>query len=326
MSEEFDILIPEKLVEAVVSGDCFLFAGSAISISSHQQSGLPSSYDLSKDLLKLLGREIIESRIIPNLRVVAEDFKNEKGIDELIIYLQTKLDAANIDPLRTHKAIAILPFNGIATTNYDQLIEIALSENKKSFHRVIEPGDIPRGTSKDVIVIKLHGCITNPKSIVITEEDYWNFDSQIDARVDIIKSYFMTNTVLFAGYGLGDENLLEIFKDVKKKLASHLREIYAVQLNPTERQIRLWKSRGVEIIDADVTLFLEALARRVSERLLVFDKDLSGDIVETDYWTELLTTCQSQVEEEIKSTIGNKYLPYLYVSRSIEKELLNFVK
>lgn len=42
-------------------------------------------------------------------------------------------------------------------------------------------------------------------------------------------------------------------------------------------------------------------------------------------WDELIEVCHSQVQTEIQSKIGNKYIPKLYVHREKEKEIASFI-
>lgn len=261
------LTIPETLISDLIDGDVCLFVGAGISLGTHGQMGLPSALKLAEDLARQYD-PTSTSRTPPSLRDAAQEYKGKYGDVALRRYIVQEFDRRSLAPLRTHRALARLPIHTVVTTNYDQLIELALAEEGKSFKRIIDASHIPYVTGGDIAVIKLHGCVTDPDSMVITDDDYWNFRNDVDARIDILKSVLLSKTLLFLGYGLADENFVRLFQDVYHKAGGHIRRGYAVQKDPDEREVERWKRRELQILNGDATLFLEELDTLVKKNTL----------------------------------------------------------
>lgn len=95
----------------------------------------------------------------------------------------------------------------IITTNYDLFIE-----NTFEFQPLIG-NDIllsnPYGA-----VYKIHGCVTDPLKIIITENDYKKFDTKYELIRAQLLSIFIHNPIVFMGYGIGDENIKSLLKTI----------------------------------------------------------------------------------------------------------------
>lgn len=95
----------------------------------------------------------------------------------------------------------------IITTNYDRFIETLIG------FKPIIGNDIllsnPYGS-----VYKIHGCVSHPESIVISESDYERFRvSNHLIRAQLI-SLFIHNPIIFIGYSISDENIRDILKTI----------------------------------------------------------------------------------------------------------------
>lgn len=89
-------------------------------------------------------------------------------------------------PSAVVRALAELDFPIVITTNYDQLFEQASARCSKMVSRLLvyEPEQperpavlppVPRRDQDDRWLLKLHGCVSRPETIVITDEDYIRF-------------------------------------------------------------------------------------------------------------------------------------------------------
>ena len=94
--------------------------------------------------------------------------------------------------------------NWIVTTNYDTIIEQILHE--KAF--LINPKDSFIKTKDFIPVYHIHGSITDPESIVITNEDYTQTLRVSDYRHARLPFLIKESTVLMVGYSLNDLNVL----------------------------------------------------------------------------------------------------------------------
>jgi hypothetical protein len=97
------------------------------------------------------------------------------------------LAPAMLASLRTEQAI---------TLNYDTLFERA-SSNANDDRRVI-PDDGSISTS-DKWLLKLHGSVRRPESIVLTRDDYLGYSANQEALSAIVKANLITHHLLFVG-------------------------------------------------------------------------------------------------------------------------------
>jgi len=64
----------------------------------------------------------------------------------------------------------------------------------------------------------MHGCLSHPESIVLTTEDYADWERSAAALTGIIQASLVTKHMLFVGYGLADDNFRRIAKVVSKSI------------------------------------------------------------------------------------------------------------
>ena len=115
------------------------------------------------------------------------------------------LAPALLASLKTEQAI---------TLNYDQLFEFAAADAGDP--RTVIPDDEVGSSSK--WLLKLHGSVASPESIVLTRHDYRGYNSSHDALSAIVKATLITHHLLFVGFGLSDDHFHQIIHDVRRSL------------------------------------------------------------------------------------------------------------
>lgn len=95
----------------------------------------------------------------------------------------------------------------IITTNYDMLIEKIFDFSPLIGNDILLSN--PYGS-----VYKIHGCVSNIEKIIITEEDYSNFDKEYDLIRAQLLSLFIHNPIIFIGYRIEDNNVKKILKTI----------------------------------------------------------------------------------------------------------------
>lgn len=141
-----------------------IFAGAGISANS----GLPTWSELIDNISKeLYGNEKAKENTEDNL-VLAEKFYNQFGKN----YYYQKLNEfipSNKQPHELHKKIARLNLKNLITTNWDNLFEKAIDDEKLKYDIITQDSDLPktRGLSR---LIKMYGSLKN-QNIVFKEDD-----------------------------------------------------------------------------------------------------------------------------------------------------------
>lgn len=105
--------------------------------------------------------------------------------------------------------------NGIITTNYDLLCEkifpdfkIYKSQQELIFSNLQEIGEI----------YKIHGCCSEPNTLVITEEDYHEFNEKNAYLAAKLLTVFLEHPTIFIGYSISDNNIRSILSSIIKCL------------------------------------------------------------------------------------------------------------
>ena len=116
------------------------------------------------------------------------------------------LAPALLASLRTEQAI---------TLNYDTLFELAARDADDE--RTVIPNDGSDIVS-DKWLLKLHGSVSRPDSIVLTRDDYLGYSANREALSAIVKANLITHHLLFVGFGLADDHFHQIIHDVRRAL------------------------------------------------------------------------------------------------------------
>lgn len=103
----------------------------------------------------------------------------------------------------------------IISTNYDNLLGMLVSETTEI---LVEQNKLFLNRDEYGQLMKIHGSVENPKTIVITEEDYKEFDSKSILITSRLISMLLESPIIFLGYGLRDKNIVDIFKNFTQSL------------------------------------------------------------------------------------------------------------
>jgi hypothetical protein len=157
------------------------------------------------------------------------------------------------------------------------------------------PKTLPLSLKDVSIIYKMHGSINRPHesydSFVITEEDYIDFLARMTGGAAVparLMLDFQTRPFLFLGYGLADWNLRVMLRNLRTGVASVAEEAgeadagtsparaapesdrrsWAIQLNPSPLEEKLWVSRNVNMYNMSIEDFIGRLRKRLdAERI-----------------------------------------------------------
>ena len=209
---EEDRLQAVELARHIARREWVLFAGSGISRSS----GLPLWGDLVQKMGERLGTEIESQDPLE----VASFFEIELGRNALISFLQENLGSPDCTPSLLHSRLLNLHPNTIVTTNFDNLLECALQQERISYALIVSNQDLALAAGR-LRVVKPHGDLERPDSIIFTQRDYDRYPTQELVNMDIC-TLAAQYPFLFVGYGLNDPDLkqqLQRVLDAQKRLA-----------------------------------------------------------------------------------------------------------
>lgn len=140
-----------------------------------------------------------------------QNMKNGINISRFKLYiadlLKNMVFRSGIDDEIAELKRARKNIGSIITTNYDTMIEEIFSFNPLIGNDILLSN--PYGS-----IYKIHGCVTSPSQIIITESDYQKFNEKYELIRAQLLSLFIHNPIIFIGYNIGDQNIKEILKTI----------------------------------------------------------------------------------------------------------------
>lgn len=157
-----------------------------------------------------------------------ENMANGKRYSRFKIYIcQLLADIAQKEEMLPELAELIKArknIGSILTTNYDLYAEYLFKFSPLIGNNILLSN--PYGS-----VYKIHGCVSDPSSMVITSNDYDLFNQKYELIKAQMLSLFMHNPVVFIGYSLGDENIRSILKTIFSYVDPNSDEAKKIQNN-----------------------------------------------------------------------------------------------
>ena len=246
--------ITRDLAAELVADNALLFVGDSL---RGDAAPLPLT-----QITELLAQQIGYDRPDRSLAAVARDFEALRGRQPLVQALRDALHSLALQPSALHELLAqaVLPSSKIITTAYDALLEEALRMAGKSYVLIVRDADVPYFDESKVVVIKMQGDLSQPDSLVITEDDFDEFLARLPTLSDLMRAFFATKTLIFLGYDLSSPAFRRLFAQVTRSVRQHRRQAYAVieqPLTPADQQY--WAQKGVMLLSENAAQFLQQL-------------------------------------------------------------------
>lgn len=232
----------KQIKEASLANKLVIFVGAGVS----SNSGIPSWPELIENLKIELPKQVNDTE--NDQLKIAQLFKNYRDKKEYLdkIRLTLKYGDASFNPI--HEILFTLNPAHVVTTNFDDLLEQAISSNNLQFYKVKKDKDIPYAAYSRLL-IKMHGDLEEG-NIVLTEDDYLNYQSNFPLTETYIKSLFASKLILFIGFSFNDYNLKVITNKVMNLLGNDFQPMYFLNIGETDLLRRdYYKKRGVRIVD-----------------------------------------------------------------------------
>lgn len=132
--------------------------------------------------------------------------------------LQKYLTSSDASPYNLEiEAFRKVQPHAIITTNYDQFLERVFPD----FDPIVAQRIIRKPPYSDIgDILKIHGCTTDFKSIVISEADYTDFETRKKYLTAKLLTYFIEYPLIFMGYSVTDSNIKAILSDIAEMVPS----------------------------------------------------------------------------------------------------------
>lgn len=125
--------------------------------------------------------------------------------DHLIINTRYEKEIKELQEL-SKKSIS-----GIITTNYDTFLE----KNTDGYTTYVGQEELVFSAIQGIAEIyKIHGSISRPETIVLTEKDYLEFEQKEAYLASKLLTIFMEYPIVFIGYSITDKNVRSILQSI----------------------------------------------------------------------------------------------------------------
>lgn len=205
------------------------------------------SYDLLASKLELeFNKRLAEDRngkFVKINDIFYDSMKEGIKLSRFKIYLTQLLTPLMIKPEKSNEIDALIRarknIGSVITTNYDRLCEKFFEFNPLIGNDILLSN--PYGS-----VYKIHGCVSDSNNIIITREDYDNFNNKYELIRAQLLSIFIHNPIIFIGYSISDSNIKSLLKtifsyvNVNTALAKKIRDNFLlVEYAPDNQSIEI---------------------------------------------------------------------------------------
>jgi tetratricopeptide (TPR) repeat protein len=261
-----DVLeLPRPLIERVCERQCALFMGPDIGESGGGHLGLPTSWQLARELAERCDYRG-PYRPLPH---IAQVYERKLGRQSLISYLRDRIDDPTYRPLPVHELIARIPFSVIVSGGWDNLLEKALQDRgvtPQVIRTDVDPTFTPRLPADGVTLFKPYGSVDIPTSMVVTEDDQLDvfYDlPKITRRLTVVAESY---ALLLIGYApFQDSVFVRIYHEIRREQPRFTLPAFAIQSVLRPEDAVHWEARGVQAFTIDPVRFLWSLAEAVAE-------------------------------------------------------------
>lgn len=321
----------EELIQKLVSKKHapFLFLGSGFSrhyINTPDWRGILEMFApkhinqyfsmLNTDSLPLIATHIAKDLTTDFWNLPETDITKKKYADEITDqsillkikiadYLKTK-SIEDFPPQYTEEIDVLknLCIDGIITTNWDDTAERIfpkftpyIGQQELIFAPTFNIGEI----------YKIHGCLREPSSMVLTESDYKDYNEKNAYLAAKLITIFIEHPIVFMGYSISDMNIMDLLRSLvccmdKKNLDKLRDNLFFVD----------WQTSDTEIF-------------RIDSHSISLNNDIVLPVtrIETNNYLRVFN-CLSKYERSIPANLLREYKKQFYniiVSEKPEKQL-----
>jgi hypothetical protein len=287
-----------EYVRAISEGYAAVFAGSGLS----QCSGYTNWKDLIRPFAEEIGLNVDKER---DLLAIAQYYRNERGtrasINQKIIneFTRNTMKNENIEILTR------MPISTYWTTNYDELLEIGLKENKrKADVKTTQESLADNIYDRDAVVYKMHGDVRCPSKAVLTKDDYEVYSYERPLFRTALQGDLVSKTFLFIGFSFEDPNLDYILSQIRVLLHESSRDHYCFfekvkqnnsesekdyQYNVALQELRIKDLRryGIQAVLLDNFSEITQILKEIEKAYLLKNIFISGSLAICDSpWTD----------------------------------------
>ncbi len=327
----------QTAIKHVLDGNALLFLGSGFSAGANPVEG--SKFLTGKELALHLSRLAGLNPPTDELNFAAQRYRKAVSDHKLVQTLQGLFTAAQVS--ESHRKIADLPWKAIYTTNYDDVLERAYAERKRTIASITCNLDSREYTAKKNSVVHINGFIKTLNS------EELNASFKLTNTSYLTESFSKSNwsflfrraletcrTCIFIGYSMYD---LDIQRIIFSADAAKLKTIFIERQGKTKDEIlnSLQIDFG-EVFPIGLDGFLEEVALisakyipQDTEKVLFAFEELkpaeTADAFRDDYLFDLILKGEPRTQYIQDKLSGNPSVPY-FIKRDRHEHVLAAIR
>ncbi|MFV8192727.1 MULTISPECIES: SIR2 family protein [Acinetobacter] len=162
---------------------------------------------------------------------IIEDISTKAILEKSPLYEEIKL----LQQIKPH---------AIITTNYDSVLEKIFPDYLKVIgEKIIHANYTTYGE-----ILKIHGCYEDRNSLILTQNDYKDFNLRKKYLSAKLLTYFAEHPLFFIGYSCNDPNIISILADIDEILCPNGELVPNIYLVVYEPEFKEGKSYQTEVL------------------------------------------------------------------------------
>jgi SIR2-like domain len=261
--------IPSYLKQEAQEEKIVLFLGAGASLCAKDAAGNapPSGRKLGELLSnRFLGGKFHDAP----LAQIAELAASESDLTTVQEYIKQTVES--FEPSKSHLLLTQFKWAGLATTNYDRLIERAYEVNPAALQipkPFIEDGDRVEDSMRDVkgvMLLKVHGCVSrlsNPDCpLILTTDQYVTHRNGRKRIFNHLSNWGHERTIVFVGSSLQDSDIRAILLELASLVTRP--RYYLVVPKVDDIEARYWETKKITPIKGSFEDFMQKLDAEIS--------------------------------------------------------------
>ena len=265
--------LPANLVQQVRQGRAVLFLGAGASGKARTRDGKePPLGDELRD--RIAKRFLAGDYSSDSLAWVAELAISATDLFQVQDFIADQF--RDLRPADFHLLITTFRWRGMATTNYDRVIETAYEVSRNAVQTVVpflsnaDRVDEKLRDPSSVALLKLHGCITRTHDrqlpLILTIDQYATYRDGRTRVFQMLEEWGSENTIIFVGHALQDLNLRGVLLDLSQKIPSRPR-YYLVRPSLSAVERDFWSGKNISVLDGTFQDLLRALDTAIPKEM-----------------------------------------------------------
>lgn len=256
--------IPADLLNQIRDGRVVLFLGAGASLDAVSDDG--SLCPTTAGLAQMLSDEFLGGYLRDGqLGQIAEYSISETDLGKVQGFIADAF--LRLRPTDAHRLLPQFVWYGLATTNYDLLIENAYVETPGRLQNprpMIEDRDRVDDNLRDqknVLLLKLHGCITRIANedcpLILTPDQYLQHRKVRSRLFGILQEWGCEHPIVFVGHSVQDPDIRSFILGLED-LGSFRPRFFIVAPDVDPIKSRFWETKKITLLRGSFDEFLRA--------------------------------------------------------------------